>query len=124
MADQISPASSQEDAAGAHEDSSPALATVAPTYDADSALDSVDLSDMPSIKELTRMLPADRFDIKCRAGEIGEMLPDEWADEDGEIDSSSIESGSIENLQIMRKMMVAVQEFVLDMAEDRQAMTI
>lgn len=112
---QTSPRDVEKDAVT---DSTPALAGVAPEFLPAEATEGVDIESMPPLKELARLLPSKRTKIKAQAALIAQHaqtvdeLSADGADEDVLID----------NLGEVAALIEVAEGFVLDMAQDRDAM--
>lgn len=98
-------------------DPAPALAGVSPQFD--TLADEVDLSDMPPVRDLRRALPAQRMRVQSKLVKLRALeakLPDSFKN------GVSDEDISEEGFEIVCQMMEAAQDFLLDQAEDREAM--
>ena len=102
---------------GANVDPAPVLGDVSPEFN--TAVDDVDLSGMPPVRDLKKILPAARMRVQkqlVKLKTLEEKLPESF--------KSGAETGEVseEDFEIVCEMMEAAQEFLLGQAEDREAM--
>lgn len=102
---------------GATVDPSPALGGVDPQFD--TTISDVDLSGMPAVRDMKKMLPAARMRVQKQLVKLKELeskLPDNFKNGD------PTDEVSEEDFEIVCEMMEAAQDFLLGQAEDREAM--
>lgn len=102
---------------GANVDPAPALGDVSPEFN--TAVDDVDLSGMPAVRDMKKMLPAARMRVQKQLVKLKELeskLPDSFKNGD------PTDEVSEEDFEIVCEMMEAAQDFLLGQAEDREAM--
>lgn len=100
-------------------DASPALADTGVEFDHDIP-DGVDAASMPAFKNFSRLLPADRLDLQLGLAEVLEEAPPGLLD-GADAGDLSIEQ-EIARVKPLRKALRAMQEMLLDNAQDRDAM--
>lgn len=104
---------------GAVTDDTPALAGILPEQTPDENFDGVDLTTMPGFRSLQGQLPAARFLVKVRLAELEKMIPNALRDTDGTPDESQV----LDSITEVGQMFQQIQDLVLDLAADRDAMT-
>lgn len=103
-------------------DPNPALAGVGPQYGAaDSEPEGVDMTTLPTFKDLRRMLPSERMKTQMATAKVAAALPAHLKNaEAGGLDFDSLTS---DDLDALTNVIAAVESVVLDNATDREAMT-
>ncbi|MDK8450993.1 hypothetical protein [Corynebacterium mastitidis] len=115
MSDNAAPRDVEKDATP---DKSPALAGVSAEFLPAEATEGVDVESMPPLKDLARLLPSKRTKIKAQAATIAQhaqgvdALSTDGADE----------SVLLDHLGEVADLIEVAEAFVLDMAQDRDAM--
>lgn len=99
-------------------DSSAALAAIGPEFD-DSVPEGVDAASLPEMRDMRRMLPSKRFEVKAKVGKIATSLPKNLENLEGDIDLQDLGPETWEKFQTLFSTM---EEIVLDTAADRDAM--
>lgn len=97
-------------------DDQPALAAVDAQFD--TAVSDVDLSDMPPVRDMKRMLPAQRMRARAQLLELRDLeekLPESFK-------SGGTADVTAEEFEVVCDMMDAAERLVLGQAEDRDAM--
>ena len=123
-------------AAGADEvvDEAPVLAGHSPAYETDTPTDegqaegTVDLSDMPELRDLSHELPSVRYGFTADAVDVIRLIPEELlkageqaADELTD-DVEGIDLAMLDKVSGMREVIPAAEKFVMSMAADADAM--
>ncbi|MBC3186365.1 hypothetical protein H7347_07230 [Corynebacterium sp. zg-331] len=99
-------------------DAAPALAGVGPEFLPAEAAEGVDVESMPPLKELSRLLPSKRTKIKAQVASIAQRAQGVDALRVEGVDESVL----LNHLGEVADMIEAAETFVLDMAQDRDAM--
>lgn len=103
----------------AAEDSSAALAQVSPEFNPDDTT-GLDVEAFPGMRDLRRMLPAQRIKSQTDLAKVQDMLPANFTSQGfGQEDVTSM---SGEDLDKLAGLFEAIQETVLENAADRDAM--
>lgn len=103
----------------AAEDSSPALAQVDPEFNPDDTT-GLDVETFPGMRDLRRMLPAQRIKSQTDLAKVQDMLPESFTSQGfGQQDVTSMSS---EDLDKLAGLFEAIQETVLENAVDRDDM--
>lgn len=117
MANHAAPDSSPNDHAA--EDSTPALAPVSPEYDPDDTT-GVDVESFPGMRDLRRLLPADRIKAQTDLAKVQDTLPESFTRQG--FNPSEVTRMSSDDLDALSGLFVSIQNTVLDNAADREAM--
>lgn len=99
-------------------DPAPALAGVSPEFLPAEATEGVDVESMPPLKDLARLLPSKRTKIKAQAATIAQHAQGVDALSADGADGSVL----LDHLGEVADLIEAAEAFVLDMAQDRDAM--
>lgn len=101
-------------------DSQPALHGMGPEFvAANSEPEGVDLTTMPSFRDMRRMLPSERLRVQMKAAKVAAALPAHLKEAEG----VEFEALSPEDLDALTDVIATVESVVLDNAADREAMT-
>lgn len=101
-------------------DPQPALHGMGPEFvAANSEPEGVDLTTMPSFRDMRRMLPSERLRVQMKAAKVAAALPAHLKEAEG----VEFEALSPEDLDALTDVIATVESVVLDNAADREAMT-
>lgn len=97
-------------------DPKPALEGVSPEF-GKTEIPDVDVSDLPEFRSLQGTLPSARFHVHRKLAEVQKAVPKAWVE--GETPD---EQEVIDNIEELERMLVMMENLVLERAKDRDAM--